>query len=267
LPHYSDSRHDAFVFILISLCTLIPFAVFHFSVEWSWYLFVGLVGLSIQSLFLSVSAFFLFVDVRICCVLLNSASRNPHQLQLSELCHIRNSCVARVDSATNTNNIMMFTALWNLLLVLVLFFVSRDFYRYPASVLLGAMGREFSYAFMCFWEVAKVNELSDGLTAKLGKFIDEEEGDEEEESLEASVRKLKLFANAQSQPISFPIAGMRLTRKDVLFRLGLWLIWWSVSYIESIYCCFFVNPYTRSIFDNLHIETEITIRPFLMMEK
>jgi hypothetical protein len=78
------------------------------------------------------------------------------------------------------------------------------------------MLREVIYAVAGFWFVALVNEKSHELTKKLSKSVLVSD-------IGSSVHQLKVFVIASGDPISFPLAGMKLTRRDITFRFLIWL--------------------------------------------
>jgi hypothetical protein len=61
-----------------------------------------------------------------------------------------------------------------------------------------------------------VNEKSHELTKKLSKSVLVSD-------IESSVNQLKVLGIACADPISFPLAGMKLTRRDITFRFLIWL--------------------------------------------
>jgi hypothetical protein len=78
------------------------------------------------------------------------------------------------------------------------------------------MSREILFAFIGFWCVALMNEKSHELTKKLSKKV--LVGD-----MDSSLNLVKLLGVACADPISFPLAGMKLTRRDITFRFLVWL--------------------------------------------
>jgi hypothetical protein len=42
--------------------------------------------------------------------------------------------------------------------------------------------------------------------------------------IESSSTQVKLYVIASADPISFPLAGMKLTRRDITFRFIVWLV-------------------------------------------
>jgi hypothetical protein len=62
-----------------------------------------------------------------------------------------------------------------------------------------------------------VNEKSHQLTKKLSKRVLVND-------IESSVSQLKVLGIACADPISFPLAGMKVTRRDIIFRFLIWLI-------------------------------------------
>jgi hypothetical protein len=82
--------------------------------------------------------------------------------------------------------------------------------------IIAAMSREVIYAVIGFWFVALVNEKSQELTKKLSKRV-------LVNAIESSVSQLKVYVIANADPISFPLAGMKLTRRDITFRFLIWL--------------------------------------------
>jgi hypothetical protein len=79
------------------------------------------------------------------------------------------------------------------------------------------MSREVIYAVVGFWFVALVNEKPHELTKKLSKRVLVND-------IESSVSQLKVYVIANADPISFPLAGMKLTRRDIYFRFMIWLV-------------------------------------------
>jgi hypothetical protein len=84
----------------------------------------------------------------------------------------------------------------------------------PAFV-IAYMLREIIFTIVVFWEIAKINELSIELTEAIGQNCNLDDFDVEKQT--------RLFLNTFSKLILFPLAGMTLTRKDIIFRLILWV--------------------------------------------
>jgi hypothetical protein len=92
--------------------------------------------------------------------------------------------------------------------------------------LVAFMLREVILTLIMFWEIAKTNELSIELTEAIGRndnqLIDFD-----------SEKQMLLFMNVFSKPVTFPLAGMTLTRKDIIFRIILWSIGILIGVVQQ----------------------------------
>jgi hypothetical protein len=163
---------------------------------------------------------FIYVDVIACKKLLLEAVSQVKENQLTPIKfrHIREMFNTRVQQASLSNNNLITVALLNMLCVTLVLIVSTSVFDdlSLALFILAFMIREVIFTVVVFWEIAKVNELSIQLTEEIGHYRELSNDDTE--------KQMKLFMNAFSKPITFPLAGMVLTRKDIIFRLILWAI-------------------------------------------
>jgi hypothetical protein len=116
------------------------------------------------------------------------------------------------------SKIVLGIALTNVIIVFLMFIISEHIATEVGAIfiIIAAMSREILFAVVGFWFVALVNEKSHELTKKLSKKV--LVGD-----MDSSLNQLKVLGIACADPISFPLAGMKLTRRDITFRLLVWL--------------------------------------------
>jgi hypothetical protein len=124
----------------------------------------------------------------------------------------------RVSKNRTNNSIVMGMALTNIIIVFLVFIVANDIVSNVEAIflMLVTMSREILYAIIGFWYAALVNEKSHDLTKKLSKTVVMSD-------IESSVNQVKVYIIASADPISFPLAGMKLTRRDIIFRFLVWL--------------------------------------------
>jgi hypothetical protein len=140
-------------------------------------------------------------------------------ITVEEYIHVKAEIDNRVSKNKINNNIVMGMALINVIIVFVIFIISEQLISDSAGVvfyIIAAMSREVIYAVIGFWFVALVNEKSQELTKKLSKRV-------LVNAIESSVSQLKVYVIANADPISFPLVGMKLTRRDITFRFLIWL--------------------------------------------
>jgi hypothetical protein len=232
------------VFLPLMSVNFIPFIVF-FLLHDDYILYpvsvAGCIAFVIQALLFSVSLIFIMVDVSVCKYFLHYALKRVSTLEdvinIRELEIIRDEINKRVANFQLTNNFLMAVALCTISYVFLALLVSQSLfssYQFLAFLLV-AMSREFLFLLAGFWEVAKVNELSNELIRTLSRLtVPPEDGTDRvevtklEEGYETISPKefmiYKLYVNASGDPISFRLNGLRLTRNDILIRLALWLI-------------------------------------------
>jgi hypothetical protein len=257
IPQYSGSLNPTLFVLLIFLVSsgaTIPifmkaFRLCTFPVAVLWTICIVL-NLGTCSLF-AVSVLFIFVDVKTSSYLIQYLihEHQANRLTLKLLLKVKQEIKHRVKAHEPANNALMIVALINALFVIIIAIAYKNLLNDVIFILAmtTAFLREVIFVLVGFWEGAKVNELSDELIVRLSKSVPDEELDYlliEENNNSSSLllnernnnnndlmmnekdrefHRMTLYTNALSDPISFPLAGMRLTRKDILIRFSLWV--------------------------------------------
>jgi hypothetical protein len=94
--------------------------------------------------------------------------------------------------------------------------------RTSINLLIVMLGKEFVAAAVCLYVVAEVNEMYDTLVARVGEALADECSKHDGTSTEKATQLVYLLNSLQANPITFPLVGMTLRRKDVLLRFSIW---------------------------------------------
>jgi hypothetical protein len=214
---FPESRRMAVISLLVFFATYFPYLIYT-GVDLTINEGITLtLGVLTSSAVLSVNLLFLIVDSKVSMSLLTSLIEQD-SINVEEYTRVKAEIDNRISKNKDNNSIVMGMAIINVIIVFLIFIISEHIISYLELlfIILGAMSREVIYAVIGFWFVALVNEKSHELTKKLSKrvlVID----------IDSSVNHLKVYVIANADPISFPLAGMKLTRKDITFRFLIWL--------------------------------------------
>jgi hypothetical protein len=216
---FPETRKMSMICLLVFFATCFPYLVVSNievfeSIQANFLLAVGHLA---SSALLSVNLLFLIVDAKVSMSLLTSLLQED-SIPVEEYNRVKAEIDNRVSKNRTNNSIVMGMALTNVILIFLEFIISEHLIStlYYIFVIIAMMSREVIYAVVGFWFVALVNEKSHELTKKLSKKVLVSD-------IESSVHHLKVFAIASADPISFPLAGMKLTRRDITFRFLIWL--------------------------------------------
>jgi hypothetical protein len=238
--HFYQESHGLIlkVFLPVVFISFLPFIIFVLRNSDFTFRLIAFLCFVFQTFLFSVSLLFILVDVSVCKFLLTVALKQikENDLTLRELETVRQEINSRVQYSELTNNILMAVGVCNVLILFVILFVDKSVFADPKILILLAffMSREFIFMLLAFWEVGKVNELSDELIKNLSRLTVAVENDDrrtttatvgvEEGKHPKELLVYKLFINALGDPISFQLTGMRLTRKDLVARIAVWLV-------------------------------------------
>lgn len=176
----------------------------------------GLLG---GAMLLSVNLLFLIVDTKVSLILL-SALIEQEGISLQDYNKVKAEIQARVQKSQRSNNIVMCIAVMNVLVVFLIMVISEEIFSHVVFIILliASMSKEVLYTLIGFWYVALVNEKVIELTRHIS--LNAANIDDPERSL----NNLKLFSISVTDPISFPLATMVFTRRDVWNRFLIWLV-------------------------------------------
>jgi hypothetical protein len=168
---------------------------------------------------------FIVVDAKFCLELINMAIRKCQNKKLSIhfVRAIRTEIDHRVTKYNSANSVLVFVAILNLCAMLL---GSFSVEKFPPAILIPFAAfwlREVIVVSIAFWKVAQVNEASEVLIREISKSIEDISVVDSMESSQLQ-EQLQLLSSVSGNPITYPLVGMRLTRKEVSFRLVLWLI-------------------------------------------
>jgi hypothetical protein len=224
------------------------------------YLFTSYIVLAslLQSFLFAANLFFILVDVQCSkqLILFAIELQNSGQLKLSFINKIRDEINQRVQRSALPNNCLMVVAIYYSVFILAafLFFDNSFSFRLSRAAVVSIMFREIFFLIVSFWETAKVNEIANTLVLRLSRDIvvlapafqqltnqidqsnskkqpTKSNNDDLENGLSwrsdevtDHLHRLMIFMNVSGDPLSFRLAGMRLTRQDILLRFGLWVV-------------------------------------------
>ena len=216
------ARRIAFLTYLIFITTFTPAIVWIFAESFPTYFVVFLLlGLLGSSAMISVNLFFLLVDAKVCMSLLSTLV-SQDIVTLDEYKAVKQEIDDRISKNQLNNTIVMTVAIGNVMIVLLMFIIDEHVASKLEIILelIAGMSREILYVLIGFWYVALVNEKSLELRMKLSEKVLQTKSDD----IEGKGHLVTVLAVTNANPISFPLAGMVLTRKDIIFRFILWLI-------------------------------------------
>jgi hypothetical protein len=219
LSLFPASRRIALICLLLFYATYIPYLIYN-NLQSSVDVLGNIVlpfSLLASSALLSVNLLFLIVDAKVSMSLLTSLTEQD-AITAEEYKRVKAEIDNRVSKNRTNNNIVMGVALTNVIIIFFIFMISDHIASSLQKLLalLAGMSREILFAVIGFWFVALVNEKSNELTKKLSTRVLTSD-------IDSSVGQLKVYVTANADPISFRLAGMKLTRRDITFRFLIWL--------------------------------------------
>jgi hypothetical protein len=125
----------------------------------------------------------------------------------------------RISQGMVPSTALLSTAVMNVVIVLASMVISKHALSTVALFLL--CYREVILAFVAFWNIALVNEKYDELILDLEQYISATF--DPTCSACPDSERCWLMTSLQSSPITFPIMGLTLRRKGVIFQFSLWI--------------------------------------------
>lgn len=179
---------------------------------------------------MSTAVLFIASDCRVCVSLVDTLCRKATEqtLSMKELLQTRQDIDDRVHRHARTISLITFMAVLNILYLLVFDIILPKWTgRQLLDLLpwkLASYAKEIVFLMIIFNESAKLNEKADILmSAVANNGVDAHAVDESELEDPAVLRKqvqgLMLFSALSTKPISFPIAGRRWTKMDMILQL------------------------------------------------
>jgi hypothetical protein len=218
--------------LLLTLVLVVDWIFFPEIVTISWVYAPILISLLMQSLLISGSLLYLFVDGkcisavidRIDLTIIHSDCPNLEAYET-----LYQDILDRVSKASIYYNIIMITAILDIIGLLVCsFFFSLDYLLIPVAVIM----KEVIYCVFGFWCVANVNEKAQKLIKRAGSSTTSNKKNLSRD-MEKRMLRMELFGLLYAKPISFPLAGMVLTRKDVIIRTSIWSLGFAIGLLKE----------------------------------
>lgn len=178
----------------------------------------------------SANVFFALVDMKVCLHLVKDLiSRQQNKsLSMKQFNTVRDEIEGRVQSYQTTNNAILFLALLDVSVgLLILLLYSKEYNILVIFALVFSLLKEAPYVITMLLRSAEINENVDQLSAQLGLSEWDETGLQE-------MLRVKLYINSQAKLISYPMAGFRLKVRSVMLQIAGWLILFAVGLIKSI---------------------------------
>lgn len=213
--------------------------------------FLGEFGIST---FLAANLMMTCVDAGVSTALLESLidKAKNQTLTLRQYESVRDHIKQRCPKANWKLTAVISVAILDIVVIVVILLLSSVLTRatldddggtsHPFSIMFVALMttfflKELPFLFIVLWQSAKVNEKSDRLTKLLGTIpwtsMDCDKGCVKENN-DQELRRLILFSSAQAHRISMPLAFMRLKRRDIVIRFGLWLVSLLIGIIKTV---------------------------------
>lgn len=171
---------------------------------------------------------FLCVDARMALskLLKNAATSKNTDVDLpitvESVENVRKEVHAIVSRGLVPNNALMITALSNVGAAFALFIIADDVN--VLCMIVCFLFKEVIVAVVGLVHVALVNEAYHSVIGALGDRMFQHCCSEKgSQSAEHKLQLCLTFQNLQAKPITFPLSGMVLTRREVAFRFGMWL--------------------------------------------
>lgn len=253
LEYYYKALPKCFlVFLVSALSGVLPIYVFPFKS--SPLLVFFLFGEYSVSLFLALATMLIAVDAGACrsLVAILSESLSKRELTLSQFNSVRDSVRTRLKESEWSSTAVVLVAILDIIVMVLLLLFSQAMAKVKSLAFVVLMStffiKEIPFLFIILWYSAMVNEASDKLTTVLGTSVWGERVDLTEEetrdplkqlqlvrsSLEKEQIRHSLYINALTHKISMPLGFMRLTRKDILVRFGVWSVSLLIGVAKTI---------------------------------
>ncbi len=136
----------------------------------------------------------------------------------------------RVNSSLILNYSIIVVSIVNFVIFLLLI-VFANFFNGWLAVLIGlyfVLLKELPFLVILFFHSAEVNEKSDRLTIMLGTDV------WDLEHFEKCSNRFALFANAEAQRISYPLAGLRMNYADIRRQLIGWTLATVIAVVKAV---------------------------------
>lgn len=223
LPYY---RRSTLLCVLVVIACVLTGAYFLALLRTGYYAVPDFVAVLAQSFIVGGSLAFLVVDAKVSASMVDFLHCQLENGSLNSEIYdkIGNEIESRVKSYSVSGNVIMVVAMLDMLFLFIFsLFLPLKYMFIPAAMLL----REMIYVAVGFWYVAIVNEKADNLTRSIGSM-------QTSDDPEKRILKHELYICANSKPISFTLSGMRLKRKDVIFRLSVWLLGFVLGLLKEV---------------------------------
>jgi hypothetical protein len=188
---------------------------------------LDLVGQIALSCILALNTLFVLVDSRTSVRLVDELTKAHEEkaMTIAIFNEYRSNILQRVKSNYWTYNSVLFIAIINILIMIILAYFHDDTFggvTWPAPFV-----KEIPFVLISLYYSTMVNEKADRLTRMLGTTI------WSKNDIEADHTRLFYFANSEAEKISFTLSGMRLKRKDLLLRIGASLLAFVIGLLKS----------------------------------
>ena len=225
LPHFYSQLLYCILFYVFALPTGLMFFAYNIEISINtktqlFYLYSTIFAEIAITGILAVNLLFLYVDAKISINLLNEAINEAklHTLTLENFCLIRQEIARRVNASFWMNACLVLVAIGNVLAFNIVLYTlstaSPILYKLTIYEVLIFI-KEFLFLGIEFYVTSQVNEKADELTSVLAK---QSWNKADDTSLE--VMRMSIYISAIDNPISFPLAGYRYKRIDILIQLG-----------------------------------------------
>jgi hypothetical protein len=180
--------------------------------------------------FLSVSLFFILLDSSVASNFIDELAslHCKKELKMSHFNLVRNNINARVTKSAWLTYSLVLVAFMNMIEILFIFLFANVGSQIDTILMTMMFLKELPFLVIVLYQCATVNEKADQLTKMLGS-----DAWDIEQTMVCNERVL-LFMNAESNPISFPLAGMRLSYKVISRQFAAWCIAFIFGVLKTI---------------------------------
>ena len=172
--------------------------------------------------------YFITTDCKVARILLDQLieQQRLQMLTFEQYLMVRNEIRRRQSSSAWFNNGIVFVALLDILCVLISVFIGMNPSSPHTIFVWSLFMKEVPFLCVVYWQVAQVNEKSLAFLASLAeKRWSVEDGRNQE--------RKDIFVCALGCPITMSLAGMELTRKDLVLQLAAWFVAFLLSVLRS----------------------------------
>jgi hypothetical protein len=182
------------------------------------------------SRFLSVSLFFILMDSCVASNLVDEliSLHGKNELQMTHFNMVRDEIKSRVTKSAWLTYSLVAVAFMNMIGILFMFLFANVTSQGDLILMSMMFFKEFPFLVIVLYHCATVNEKADQLSKMLGS-----DAWDIEQPMVCNTRVL-LFINAESNRISFHLAGMRLNYRDITRQLVAWCIGLVFGILKSI---------------------------------